>query len=69
MKKYMVTVKKITIAKMMVSAETGKKAIKKVDDLLKESIDNKVNLDIYLGVSPTLKYKVEIVKKNKGCQV
>ena len=64
MKKYLVTIKKIQMTKMIVSATSSNKAIEKVDELLTNSIENNVSLEKTFDKSPFFRYKAQLIKKH-----
>lgn len=65
MKKYLITIKKIQITSMYVSEKSAKRAVEKVDDLMKKCDSNNVNLDKTFDQGSLFSYKVELIKKDK----
>lgn len=63
MKDYLITIKQTRIAKMMVNEESASKAIEKVSNVLKKSIENNVNLDKTFNQG-FLSYKAKLIKKS-----
>ncbi len=60
-KDYLITIKKIEIAEMMVKETSKAKAINKVDTLLNNCIENNVNLSKTFNGKPFFKYHATIV--------
>lgn len=58
MKKYMLTIKKIEVIEMLVSADSSKQAIKKVDSFFQTCVKNKINLQKIFVNKPSFKYKI-----------
>lgn len=63
MKKYLITIKKIEKTSMMVSETSRKKAIEKVDKVLKEYVKKNISLDKTFTNSPFFVYKAELIRK------
>ena len=65
MKKYLVVVKKIEITSMIVSENSGQKAIMKVADLMNKCVEHNVNLDKTFDKKPDFIYKVKLLNNNE----
>ncbi len=63
MKKYLVTVKKIEKASMMVSETSKKKAIEKVDRVLNDYVKKNISLEKTFTDSPFFIYKAQCIRK------
>lgn len=69
MKKYLVTVKRTKITSMMVGENSGKKAIKKVDDLLQKYLNGKLSLDKVFNQGSFFSYKVKKIESEEKSNV
>lgn len=65
MKKYLVAVKKIETTSMIVSENSGQKAILKVADLMNKCVEHSVKLDKTFDKNPEFVYKVKLLNNNE----
>lgn len=65
MKKYLVTVKKIQATDMIISENSGQKAIIKVADLMNKCVENNITLDKIFDRKPNFIYKIKPFKSDE----
>ena len=65
MNKYLVTIQKVEVIEMIVSGNSNRGAVKKVDNLLNDCVKHGVNLNMIFDKPPFFRYQVSKIKNKK----